>query len=338
MGRPKGFTEISADGARFCDRERPMWGGGGSAERAMHHVYHALQRHIGRHVAPQANARIARLIALQAPSALGQQIAKCQKDRLAWAFLLWLCSIEPNVLQRRWGKRAGLPQGGSFARQSVHLDFGQLLHHLPVSIDREAKSKGQAQWLQWHAAETVLLDLWGRAVSAAEDMAACGFATRESRIEADPPILKGQVRADGSATFRRPTGSVPGRLPPAPRSSKHVRRERQAKKQSGRSDSLNAVARSPCLRFSWENGWQVMDAAKPHRGLDGQDIRRFRLFEKGRPHAYLIRTAEGFVGRLVAPSIEVVDTTAWKAIDLLRAAYRRHCEQFAPREAETASR
>ncbi len=135
-------------------------------------------------------------------------------------------------------------------------------------------------------------------------------------------LLTGHLEPSGAVHLVLEGPAVVAPLRPRATRPKEARIAEYAKAQESRRTEILDICAGPCLRFTYESGWQVVDAAHTPTSVD---VRRRRLFAPGRPAFFLFETTDGgYCARLCERRVEVVDSAPWRAIATLHQAVLRY--------------
>lgn len=328
---PKVAQITTADAARFDPQSDPSWDFNYAAHRAAYLLYRPLRRFIAKHVVDKAHPRIRRLLALPTSEALGSALAADPRDRDAWALAMWLMAIEPGVQRRLW-TRQELSTYRSFEEGRSWVKLGrQINFEVRVEVGTGQLNLTQSDWMLTHAAGTAMRALWAEARLLAAGMARAGDGSWDPEMlnQAVPLILNGRLGLSGAMSIRYEGVAISAVMQARPHGNKAARRRAIEQADAARLQSVRALCKGPCLRFSFEHGWRAVESSEPTKLAAPLDIRKMRLFAPGRPHFYCFPTDKGlWCARLKDRPLEVVEDERWKAIDTLRHAGSRYLKMF----------
>jgi len=318
------LVSVTADAARFSERGEPCWDPAFAAHRAALAAYRPIRRFIRRHMLVGADGRVKRLLRMHEVDR-GEAIWESQRDSDAWAYGMWRMRLEDEsaLESRRLASDYELPRSTMLGRHA--LDF-----EMRICADERTLNDSRCDWLFSHAAAASLRLVWARARALAQGMAkardgAFGRGMLEGRNKLE---LLGELADDGSITFTSFGPSSNHALHPRPHQEKSQRREAYQRAMARRHERVLDTCRGPCLRFTFEKGWQTVYSAAPDPSHSSAGVRRLRLFVKGRPAFYLFPFERGYCARLCDKPMEVWDSAPWRAIDTLRHAVVRHERMF----------
>lgn len=271
-------------------------------------IYRSMDRYLRRHVAPHVHALLIRWISSGDPLLIGREICGSAQAQAAWAYLLWIFTIEPTVQGRRFRMTdmvtAVHGRGVVFHAESLAGAF---------ALDRtDARRIHDSAPL----ASAALLQIWHAAVQAARSMAARRLA------HWGPGTLRFDPHAAGvDAQFleERPKDLFGASSRPA----RQERLQQRADEAARRSQQLETFFEGPCLLFDGTD-WKTSSDVKTDRPA-ALDFIRARLFSvQGRPKVILRQSSDGWLARLVDQPIQVFGNSKTMCFTLLREA----CRQF----------
>ena len=271
-------------------------------------IYRSMDRYLRRHVAPHVHALLIRWINSGDPMLIGREIWGSAQAQAAWAYLLWIFTIEPTVQGRRFRMTdlvtAVHGRGVVFHAESLAGAF---------ALDRtDARRIHDSAPL----AGAALLQIWHAAVQAARSMAARRLA------HWGPGTLRFDPHAAGvDAQFleERPKDLLGASSRPA----RQERLQQRADEAARRNQQLENFFEGPCLLFDGTD-WKTSSDVKTDRPA-ALDFIRARLFSvQGRPKVILRQSSDGWLARLVDQPIQVFGNSKTMCFTLLREA----CRQF----------
>lgn len=271
-------------------------------------AYRSLDRYLRSHVAPRSNARLARWISEGDPLAIGAEVAASGRAQAAWAYLLWIFTIEPSVQKRRFRMPGSVPAEGN---RSVMLN-GDALAEACVLKRGEAKAiLGSPKRLG-----DAMLQVWRAALQAAREMAAGRLVHwGPGLLRCDPHGL----RPDELHLQERPRQL----LLPAPCRSKDERRRLQSEHAKVQLQLLARTFQGPCLTFDGAD-WTVREAPELRSPVSVEYFERARLLGvKGCPRVVLHQGVGIWTARLVDMALQVVASSKHVCFSLLRDATRK---------------
>jgi len=276
-------------------------------------IYRSIDRYLRRHVTPNSHAMLIRWISSGDPMLIGREIWGSSKAQAAWAYLLWIFTIEPTVQRRRF-RVSGLATASRgwcvvFHAESFAQAFA-LDRREAVRIHDSAPLVGAALLQAWHAA-----------MQAARSMAARRLASwGPGTLRLDPAAQT----VDERFLEERPKDLLGGTVRP----SKQRRLQQRADDFARRSEELDKFFGDPCLLFDGTD-WNV----SPEPTTDAPTVSKpaalcfvkARLFGiPGQPRVILRRSADGWTARLIVQPIQVSGDSERACFALLREA----CRQF----------
>lgn len=282
--------------------------------------YKEMRRFLVRHVAPHADGRIRKLLALDDESR-ALLLSKDQRAVDAWAVAIWTADVERHARRRLWFDAAGSDPYRHVP--SVIVDRNAMGMFFPIKAPGGTLTVPQAQWLLRHATLSTLLHRFARARSLVEGMVNAGsVGLGEDMLGPNRLEMRGELLLSGEMRFVARGAPMNGSFESLPHRTKEARRAFSDDARRRRVEALQRLCSGLCLRFSWHAGWVVVASSTPDR--DGHGVKRHRLFAEGRPHFVIFETSTGWCARLVAIPLEVHDEKPWMAIDTLRIAFERY--------------
>lgn len=186
-----------------------------------------------------------------------------------------------------------------------------------VRPDHPPLNPVERRWLEYQAAGATMQALWREAGARTVAATRAGIAAWDREQYHGAGLCDWwAVHPEGRLCFL--ALACDGALGwPAPRPGKAVRCAAHAAQLAARREDLLAICRGPCLTWSEDEGWHVVDAVAPASA----DVRRGRLLgvTRPRPWFWLYWVQDGrFVVRLEAQVLQIVADTPRAAIAVLR--------------------
>jgi hypothetical protein len=317
---------VTAEAARFDPKSGPSWDFTFAAYKSAMELYRHMARFIRRHVISRSDARIRRLRGLNSSSKVGEAMARDEADRTAWAYMMWCRRLEPDAHVRLWRgpKARELFRRHNPYRPDIELGRHALDYELKVDLAEQQLNISQSDWMLRHASAAALRYIWAQALDLARGMAQAGVGgwgpgMLEERTDV---LVTGSLGPSGAVDLVVEGPAVVAPLQPRGTRPKEARAAEYAKLQESRRAEIREICAGPCLRFTYESGWQVVDAANTPTSVD---VRRRRLFAAGRPAFFLFETLDGgYCARLCERRLEVLDSAPWRAIATLHQAVLRY--------------
>jgi hypothetical protein len=285
-------------------------------------VYRALSRHLRRHVARRCESFGIDFLLHPNPLQIAAVLRENRSALAAFAELLLCRAIEPNVLERRWPSR----------RPDDHVGGIRIRLVQPMAEAMCAVSPEVQAVLAQQVASTVVTHAWrwahGVAINAvrtgiADWRGACeplyGSTGSATALSANLPHAPSWATSIEGGTLRfvsaAPAASLDWSMPTP---DKAARAQRWQRDETARRAARNAACTGPCLQWSLDQGWQVVDAARPAAGA----VKRHRLLGAGKPEAkfWLFASGDHFVARACSAKVQTIGQTPGQAITRLRLA------------------
>lgn len=285
-------------------------------------VYRAMTRHLRRHVARDSESFGIDFLLHPNPLQMAAVLRENRSALAAFAELLFCRAIEPGVLDRRWpcrkpdshvgGIRLRLVQPRAEALPAVSPEVQAALAR-QVACATVTQTWRWAQGFAVNAVRTGIAD-WRGACEPLD-----GSTGRATGLSVNLPHAPAWAAALGSATLRfvsaAPAASLDWAMPTPDKAARVQRWRRGA--AAGRA-AQDAACTGPCLQWSLDQGWQVLEAASPEAGA----VKRHRLLGAGNPDDkfWLFASGNHFVARACAAKVQTIGETPGEAINRLRLA------------------
>lgn len=323
---------ITAEAARFNPKSGPSWDFTYAAYKSAMELYRPMARFIRRHVISRSDARVRRLWGLKSSGKVGEAIARDEADCAAWAYMMWCRRLEPDVHVRLWrgSKARELFRRHNRYRPDIELGRHALDYDLNVDLGEQQLNVSQSDWMLQHASAAALRCIWAQALNLAGGMSQAGAGAWGPGMleERTDLLLTGRLEKSGGVHLIVDGPALVAPLQPRASRPKEARVAEYAKAQESRQAEIREICAGACLRFTYESGWQVVDAANTPTSMD---VRRRRLFAPGRPAFFLFETPDGgYCARLCERRLEVVDSAPWRAIATLQQAVLRYERMYGP--------
>lgn len=285
-------------------------------------VYRALTRHLRRHVVRGSESYGIDFLLHPNPLQMAVVLRDHRSAMAAFAELLFCRAMEPGVLDRRWPcRRPDNPVGGIWIRLVQHgaEALPAVSPKVQAALARQVASTTVAHAWRWaqgvavNAVRTGIAD-WRGACEPSDG--STGSATGPS---VNLPHAPAWAAGLGGATLRfvsaAPAASLDWSMPTPDKAARVQRWRRDA---AARRAAQDAACAGPCLQWSLDKGWQVLDAARPGAGA----VRRHRLLGAGKPDDkfWLFASGGHFVARACAAKVQSIGVTPGEAITRLRLA------------------
>ncbi len=282
-------------------------------------VFRAVDRHLRRHVL-RGQRWTTRLAMHSDAQYIAEQIAYEPDALLAWTYLLWLMAI--------FRSRSLRAVRGRDARNAYQRGI-----HVPGcnAYTKTNWDQRTIEWLEYHAAETSLLDIWRQLHQAALVM------SRQEDPHWGPDIATGEARfqwiglrrSDGSAKFAA-AQTIGARFGFAVRPPKPHQRPRPTEVPRKSDAALNGMSRRGLIRLSagdWKAGLLTIPTKKQR-----PQLKVHRLLHVGDPLHFIVVCRGGvkgyFAARLVEYGLEGRGPDARVAVESLRAAVHQYARQY----------
>jgi hypothetical protein len=289
-------------------------------------VYRALNRHLRRHHARGSESIGIDFLLHPDPLQMASALRENRTALMAFADLLFCRSIEPAVMRRRWPSRR--PDDG-VRGIGVRLDVPKTYAMFGLSPETQSQLARQvaaavivhawrrAQHLAIAAVRTGVAD-W-RGVGEPLSTATGSHMPQVQRLTWAASIVGSKLRFVSSAAPAAVDWSLP-------RPDKRERTLAWRRDVAERRAARTAACRGPCLTWSFDQGWTVVDSTSPgagpakrHRLLDGREVIGY---------FWLFAAESGFVARACGARIQTSAHTPLEAVNLLRLALRQFRSRF----------
>ncbi len=315
-------------------------------------AYRAMLRHIRRHVGRHADQFALEFLGAPDPLAMADRMRTNPQAMVAFAELLFCCSMEKFAMERRWPYRKGFQaaQWPIFDRLSDPLRSAGGGPERPMP-------KPAREWIARQVAARTVSHAWRRAQQCAMAAIRNGLADWRCATEAANGIPRSsgglvetwnwhsapppyQITWAASVSVNRLRFvSFPATLRldwTMPTSSKAGRQQAWSVAQAQRAAHRHRSTQGPTLRWTAREGWHVTASTF----ADPASAVRHRLFM---PHGQrlwvlLSATVSGFSVRSCDQPLEVAAATPREAFSAMRHALATHCARYGASTLIKASR